>query len=98
MGAYLINARDEQTMTTKEFGRVDCFAYSHPAWYATKPVLGADFENIVAGDELVICRGGKLRSLVKVTNVIVATDAGNDPAFRGKPVRILQGEAVKRLG
>ena len=98
MAAYLINARDEQAITTKEFGQVYCFAYSHPAWYASKPVLGADFEKIVPGDELLICRAGKLRSLVRVTDVIEATDAGSDPKFAGKPVRLLQGKIVKRLG
>ena len=47
MTAYLINARDDQSVKTMELGVVSCFAYSNPAWYANKTVLGADFEKIV---------------------------------------------------
>jgi hypothetical protein len=47
---------------------------------------------------LVIVKGGKLRSLVHVDQVIEATDAGSDPKFVGKSVRLVQGKIVKRLG
>jgi hypothetical protein len=76
----------------------NCFAYSNPTWYASKAVLGADFGLIRVGDSLIICSGGRLRSVAKVTGVIEATDASIDSEFAGKPVRILQGEAVRRLG
>jgi hypothetical protein len=98
MTAYLIHARDDQVVTTREFGVVSCFAYSHPAWYANKAVLGADFEKIRPGDSLIICNDGKLRSAVRVDEVVKATDVGIDSPYPGKPVRLLKGKIVKRLG
>jgi hypothetical protein len=67
-------------------------AYSHPSGYKTKTVLAADFEQIVPGDMVFLCRDSKVQSAAIVSQVI---DDNDDV---GAPVRMLLGPVTIRLG
>jgi hypothetical protein len=97
MTTYLINALHEQRIATEEFGTIKVLVYSNPAYYEKK-ILSRDFGEIVAGDDVILCKDSKLRFLANVEEVLMATDASDDERYRGKPVKLLKGKLVGRLG
>lgn len=97
MATYLINALNEQRVATEEFGAIKVLAYSNPAYYERKS-LARDFGEIEAGDELIICRDSRLKFLAKVDEVLMATDATDDEKYTGRPVKLLKGRLISRLG
>lgn len=97
MATYLIHTANDQVIKTRGRGIVACVAYSNPAWYERNRALGAAFESILAGDQVLICRDQKLRSLAAVETATFEIDDGVDPKYVGKPVKLLEGPLLRRF-
>jgi len=105
--SYLLNTQGDQTIETRERGRIHCLAYSHPHWYSGKTVLAADFGQIAAGDVVFLCRDSKLWSAGRVAEVANLHDLDDTPVslligpvehrFDGWQVTAVAGE-LKRAG
>ena len=97
LATFLINAVVDQVVKTRGLGVVSCLAYSNPAWYAPRQVLGASFGLIVSGDVLLLYRDGRLRSVAEVASVVDEVDGTQESDFYGLPVRLLRGKVQHRL-
>lgn len=97
MATFLINAVNEQVVKTRGRGVVPCLAYSNPAWYEPRSAMGAAFGSIQVGDQILLCRGGKLRFLAIIDTVSMEIDEASDPDYFGKPVKLLQGPVRHRF-